>query len=190
MVKMDKILDRLKNNMDIFRARKLDYLREKETRSCLATSPNNVCGTILSAVEFRDELRDRYGFGILNALSHYDCCGSKCSMTHVLSCKKGGLMHARHDNISDLLVYLSCAQFQPSNVRDEPKINPYHAIGGKDERKEGGKLVESNLGMEMQINVDRGDLLIRGFWDRNTDCIIDVRIYDVNQASYRTRKRA
>ena len=40
------------------------------------------------------------------------------------------------------------------------------------------------------LNADRGDLLIRGFWDRSTDCIIDVRICDVNQASYQTRKPA
>ena len=40
------------------------------------------------------------------------------------------------------------------------------------------------------LNVDRGDLLIRGFWDRSTDCIIDVHICDVNQTSYQTRKPA
>jgi len=39
--------------------------------------------------------------------------------------------------------------------------------------------------MEVQ---DRGDLLVRGFWDRNTDCIIDVRVCDVNQPSYLARK--
>ena len=26
--------------------------------------------------------------------------------------------------------------------------------------------------------------MVRGFWNRNTDCIIDVRIVDVNQPSY------
>ena len=36
---------------------------------------------------------------------------------------------------------------------------------------------------------DRGDFLIRrDFGDRNTDCIMDVRICDVNQASYLSRK--
>ena len=33
-------------------------------------------------------------------------------------------------------------------------------------------------------------MLIHGFWDRNTDCIMDVRICDVNQPSYITRKPA
>ena len=42
--------------------------------------------------------------------------------------------------------------------------------------------------MQCEINGDRCDLLIRGFLVRNTDCIIDVRICDINQASYLTRK--
>ena len=42
----------------------------------------------------------------------------------------------------------------------------------------------------MEINADHGDLLIRGFWNRNNNCIIDVHICDVNQASCRTRKPA
>jgi hypothetical protein len=29
-------------------------------------------------------------------------------------------------------------------------------------------------------NEDRGDILIRGLWARSTDCIIDVRITDVD----------
>ena len=42
--------------------------------------------------------------------------------------------------------------------------------------------------MHCEINSDRVVLLVRGFWDRDTDCIIDVRICDVNQASHLTRK--
>ena len=44
--------------------------------------------------------------------------------------------------------------------------------------------------MECELEGDRGDLLIRGFWARDTDCIIDVRIHDVNQNSYLTRTPA
>ena len=42
--------------------------------------------------------------------------------------------------------------------------------------------------MQCEINSNRGNLLVRGFRDRNTDFIIDVRICDVNKASYLTRK--
>ena len=49
------------------------------------------------------------------------------------------------------------------------------------------KLVEPQIGLECELEVDHGDLLIREFWDRGTDCIIDIRICDVNQPSYLTR---
>ena len=55
---------------------------------------------------------------------------------------------------------------------------------------EGEKLIESQSVVECEINSDRGDLLIRNFWNRSTDRIIDIRICDVNQVSYLTRKPA
>ena len=76
-------------------------------------------------------------------------------------------------------------RIQPSNVRDEPHINPCCDIGGNGDVN---RLVEPQIGIECELQVVRDDLLIRGFWDRSTDCIIDVRIWDVNQPSYLTRK--
>ena len=102
-----------------------------------------------------------------------------------LSCKVGGLIHSRHDESRDTLGCLACGGFQPSNAPDEPHINPCRDIGGKDDIN---KLVGPQTGIEYELEADRGDLLIRGFWDRSTDCIIDVRICDVNQPSYLTRK--
>ena len=80
---------------------------------------------------------------------------------------------------------MACIGFQPSNVRDEPIIISCCDI----ERKDGNiKLIEANTEIVVYLNSDRGDLLIRGYRDRNTACIIDVRICDVNQLSYLTRK--
>ena len=101
-------------------------------------------------VEFKYELRDRYGFGVFNTPSHYDDCNSKFLITHALDYKRGGLIHARHDESHDSFGCLACAGFQSSNVRDEPQINPCRAIGGKDERNEGEKLIESNSGIKMK----------------------------------------
>ena len=47
--------------------------------------------------------------------------------------------------------------------------------------------MDPSTGITAEINAKRGDILIRGFWERTTDCIIDVRICDVNQPSYRDR---
>ena len=100
-----------------------------------AATPNNMCGTVLSVVQFRDELRDRYGLNILNTPSHCDGCNIKLSTTHALGCKAGGIIHSRHDECRNSLGWLACAGFQPSNVRDEPHINPCRDNGGKDESK-------------------------------------------------------
>ena len=51
-------------------------------------------------------------------------------------------------------------------------------------------IILSQADIECEINADRGDLLIRDFWNRSTDYIIYVRIYDVNHASCQTRKSA
>ena len=97
--------------------------------------------------------------------------------THALSCEVGGVIHSRHDESRDTLGFLACAGFQPSNVRDELHITPCRDIGGKDVVN---KLVEPQTGIECELEADRGDLLIRGFWDRRSECIIDVCICDVN----------
>jgi len=174
---LEIFLEKIESSIEKKGARILDYLKEKWTGTWFAATPNNLCGTALSAVEFRNKLRDRYGMKLLDSPSHCDGCNEQLSTTHALSCKVGGLIHVRHDESRVCLGCLACAGFKPSNVRDEPQINPCHDTRRKDER---GKLIEPNTGVECEINSDRGDLLVHGFWDRNTDCIIDVHIVDVN----------
>jgi len=99
-----------------------------------------MCGTVLSAVEYRDELRERYGLDILNTPSHCDGCNKKVSTTNALSWTVGGIAHFRNTESCDSLGWLACAGFQPSDVRDEPHINSCRDNGEKDESK---KLTES-----------------------------------------------
>ena len=35
------------------------------------------------------------------------------------------------------------------------------------------------------MNADRGDLLIRGFWEGSTDTIIDLRVTNLDSKSYK-----
>jgi len=35
------------------------------------------------------------------------------------------------------------------------------------------------------LNADRGDLLVRGFWEKSTDTIIDVRVTNLDRKSYK-----
>ena len=138
--KFEKTLESVRSKMNKLGARRLDYLKEKGTGAWLAATPNNTCGIVLSAVKFRDELRDQYGLDILNAPSHCNGCNDKFSTTHALGCKVGGLIHCRHDESRESLVFLACAGFQPSNVRNEPHINPCRDNGEKDDSN---KLIKS-----------------------------------------------
>ena len=63
-----------------------------------------------------------------------------------------------------------------SAIRAEPEINPSASI-----------MDSSNTITAIDKNGDRGDLLIKGFWDNGMDAIIDVRITDTDAKSYRTR---
>ena len=184
-VKAAGILRSVRSSMSKLETRKLDYLQELGTGVWLSTIPSYSCGTFLSASEFRDELRDRYGLPLLNAPSHCDGCNAKFSTAHALSCKVGGLIHQRHDESRDSIICLASAGFLPSNVRDEPIINPCR---DSDAEKSTDKMHDSQTGLTAELNSDRGDILIRGFWSRDADCIVDVRICDVNQPSYVSRK--
>ena len=174
-------LRNIESGIDKNGTRRLNYLKEKGIVTWLAATPSYICGTVLSALEFSNGLRDHYGMSILNVPSHCDGCTSEFSTTPDLSCKVDDLIHSRYDDSRDTLGCLACVGFQPSNVRDEPHINLCRDIGGKNDVN---KLVEPQIGLECELEVNRDDLLIRGFWDRGTDCIIDVRICDVNQPSY------
>jgi hypothetical protein len=66
----------------------------------LACFPSRLHGTELSAEEFRDNLRLRYNLAPLSMPSKCDGCGQKMTVEHALSCKVGGLVHIRHDDVA------------------------------------------------------------------------------------------
>jgi len=61
--------------------------------------------------------------------------------------------------------------FSPSRIRCEPMINPAPM------RVNGTKTHVPSASSSFDfLNADRGDLLIRGFWEGSTDTIIDVHV--------------
>jgi hypothetical protein len=70
-----------------------------------------------------------------------------------------------------------------SDVRDEPHIHPHSR---KLEKPEPTTQEHQVQYCEAKSNdEDRGDILVRGLWQRGTDCITDVRVTDINSKSQR-----
>jgi hypothetical protein len=67
----------------------------------LSVFPNRLNGTGLSADEWRDNVRLRYNHSPLDMPAACDGCGAKMTVKHALSCKIGGLVHIRHDDVAD-----------------------------------------------------------------------------------------
>jgi hypothetical protein len=161
-------------------------LRGKSTGQWLSVLPSTVNGTELSAQEFRDSLQLRYARSPSDLQANCDGCGSKFSVRHALECKNGGLVIGRHDEIRDELHFLATLAFKPSMVRDEPKIHTSSPIEGANEQSEEGTK-DVRINFQKNNNDDRGDILVRGFWTKGTDCIIDVRVTDTDAKSNRSK---
>jgi hypothetical protein len=191
----DKELDTITSKMSS--AVKRTILRGKSTGKWLSTLPTIVNGTVIAPQEFRDGLCLRYAITPEGLPSHCDGCGQKFSKDHALSCKKGGLVTIRHNEIRDELGFLCSQAFCPSAVRDEPLINHGRTVDLKKARDASNsapstpKTSESNTEKQGKPdNDERGDLLIRGFWDSQMSTIVDVRITDTDAKSYCTKDPA
>jgi hypothetical protein len=151
-------------------------LRGEETGAWLSSSPSIVNGTELSTQEFRDALHMRYGITPPDLPLKCDGCDQHFTLQHALSCKKGGLVIFRHNEIRDELVYLAGKAFTPSAIRDEPLIHPCRVA--KEDKKSPTSITSQPVSKS-----DRGDIFVRGLWDPQTGCILDVRVTDLDQPS-------
>ena len=78
---------------------------------------------------------------------------------------------ARHDAIRDVRRDLLAYMFSPSRIRCESMMSPV-LMRANDTKMH----IISALSSSDFLNADRGDLLIRGFWEGSTDTVIDVRL--------------
>jgi hypothetical protein len=85
---------------------------------------------------------------------------------------------------------LTTKAFIPSVVRDKPLIRPGHLV--ESEKTSGPKETNQQepTTQEAPPEDECGDLLIRGFRTRGTDCILDVRVTDTDAKSYSKRPPA
>jgi hypothetical protein len=134
----------------------------------------------------------RYGDAPPDLPARCDGCDAPFTLQHALACKKGGLVIFRHNEIRDELVNIAGKALTPSAVRDEPLIKPSRV---KESVKDTSTkdTSQENTNQSATGEDERGDLLIRGFWARGTDCILDVRVFfvtDTDAKSYCKRAPA
>ena len=70
------------------------------TSTFLSVVPHCLNGNILTAEEWRTNVRLLYNINPLNMPESCNGCGAKLTVEHALSCKVGGLVHIRHDDFA------------------------------------------------------------------------------------------
>jgi hypothetical protein len=89
----------------------------------LTCIPSRLNGTEISAEEFVDNIRLRYNLQPLHVPECCDGCGKPMSVEHAMSCKVGGLVHIRHDDVAQEFGYLCGLAYKPSRVSYKPLIS-------------------------------------------------------------------
>ena len=147
--------------------------RSASTGAWLTTMPNLLNGSDLLAEEFRDGLHLRLGLKPNAMHPRCDGCGERFTTEHAMSCRKGGLILHRHNDMVSTWGHLCGQAYTPSTVSDEPIINSSRDIP------------LDNTNRTEPAPELRGDLAVHGFWTRGQTAIFDVRITDTDQPSNR-----
>ena len=77
----------------------------------------------LSQEELRDNIRLRYRLMPQDIPTTCDCCGKKFSIDHAISCPKGGLVLARHDDVVKEWGVLGAWSLIPSAITCKSKTS-------------------------------------------------------------------
>jgi hypothetical protein len=147
--------------------RQITQTRDKGASSWLNAIPFENQGLALNKQEFRDSLCLRYNVPLSN-LPLTCPCGSTFNINHALSCKKGGFVSQRRDNVRDLLTTLLNKVCH--NVQAEPQLLPLDG--------ERFRLKSTTTAQDARLDIKAG-----GFWEQGVNAFFDVRVTHVNSMS-------
>ena len=165
--KIQKMMEEVDKDLPDDTLRQIEQTRDKGASSWLNAIPYEEHGFSLNKQEFRDSLRLRYNVRLKN-LPQKCGCDHNFSVDHALSCKKGGFVAQRHDNVRDLLI--RCLTKVSRNVEGEPHMIPLD--------NESFSLKSANKTEEARL-----DIKVGGFWSRGVNAFFDVRVTHVNSQS-------
>ena len=151
----------------------LELSQETGASSWLTSLPLVDEGYHLNKQCFQDLLRIRYGW----KLKHFPetCeCGQNFSIDHALSCKKGGFISLRHNEIRNITAKLLNEVHH--DVKIEPTLQP---------------LTGENLPLQSNTSEEaRLDISARGFWITGQMAFCDVRVFNPLAKRYSNLKLA
>ena len=113
-------------------------------------------------------IRIRYGWE-LERLPEKCACGSNFNLQHALSCKKGGFISIRHNQIRNITA--SLLKETCKDVRVEPTLQ---------------QLTGENFNSRSAIITEEARLHIsaRGFWNAGQTAFFDIRVFNPNASRY------
>ena len=143
--------------------------RDKGAGYWLSALPLENQGFNLSKGEFRDGIKLRYNLSISD-IPTYCVCGARFNTVHALSCKKGGFVSQRHDNIRDMFTILldKCC----TNVQSEPHLTDLQGESFSN------RTANTSSGARLDIKA-------RNFWRQGQDAYFDIRVTHVNALSHK-----
>ena len=168
------VLEDIRARMSVDQQRANDICCETGASSWLTTLPLEDKGFALTKREFWDAVSLRYGWPI-RRLPSKCACGAVFDVTHALSCKKGGFVTQRHNELRDMTADL-LAEVCP-DVSIEPHLE---------------ELTGETLG-ERTANASEGarlDVSARGVWSRNQRAFFDVRVFNPHARRFQNQTLA
>ena len=163
----------LKESLSDEMLRNISLASEKGASVWLTCLPIEEFGFSLHRRAFLDSLALRYGWSLSNI--PLSCvCGNSFSVSHALSCPRGGFPSIRHNEIRDLTARLLTEVCR--DVRIEPDLQPIPVISPLI----GGASANSSEGARL-------DVAVNGFWGgRYERTFIDVRVLNPHADSNKT----
>ena len=152
----------------------LEASQEKGASSWLNALPLKTQGFLLDKQSFRVAIFTRYGIPHKRLPSHC-VCGAKFSLEHALTCKKGGFVTSRHNELKRLTADL--LKEVCIDVEEEPKLQE---ITG-----EVFKAKTTKIDKEA-----RPDVAARGLWMRGQKLFCDIRVFNPLAKCYRNKSLA
>ena len=159
------MFDNIITEIDLIQQRAVLRAKEEKISSWLNVIPVAKHNFDLTAQEFRDSLAIRYKKPLLEVPPNCDGCNALFDLSHALSCRKGGLVTQRHNEVRDAFGDLASLAY--SQVIKEPVVREAH----------------NSFNSPALV----ADLSVRGVWMPQSEALFDVRIIDTDARSYCNR---